>query len=163
MGLSFENEVSVVCKENEDKWLESLPQRIKASHFNTDASVWGRKVEKVNGCYVYILSSQGYGVYDLNDIIFPDSCVGVVSEVRSCQGHDIDFVASFDCYDNKVEGNFSPWEEVSGSYYLDFGDDFPCYDGDDDEEADRLLEEWSDGNNLTCERLVRESIVEMAG
>ena len=67
MGLTFENEVMVVCQDNEDEWLESLPNKVKAAHFNTDASVHGRKEEKVNGCYVYCLSTYGYGVFDLND------------------------------------------------------------------------------------------------
>ena len=159
MGLSFENEVNVICKKNEDKWLESLPKKVRASHFNTDASIWARKEEMVNGCYVYCLSTQGYGVYDLNEFIFPDSCVGVVSEVRSCQSQDIDYVATFECYDNKVEGNFSPYEEVSGDYYLEFGDNYPCYDGDDDEEEDRLIEEWDNNCNKVCEDLVTDAII----
>ena len=98
MGVSFDNNVLVVCEKDEREWFQSLPDRrqwkeIPGSHFDVNCPV--TLMDYTDEGKVLHLSTMGYGVLDLSNHL-PESCVGVISSVYSCQGQDIHYVESFD-------------------------------------------------------------------
>jgi len=86
MGMSFENTLTFRFENETDgkEWVKGLPERLECNHYYGDGPKW----IEVDGCYVEI-TSGGYGVYDLNEMDYPDTLIGCVSNVRSLQGDNI--------------------------------------------------------------------------
>ena len=142
MGLSYENEVTLVCDNNELSWVEKhfplnnedgtrRSHRMRATHYYGDAPVWVSS--DFNGTII-TMSSGGYGVLDLNSLELPSSLIGFISEVWSCQSQDINYVElvmsdelkpysdddeeeddDYECY-----WNSSPYEDEKGHLYYDY-------------------------------------------
>jgi hypothetical protein len=143
MGCSFDNDVLVVCEKDEREWFNTLQgtnhyiKEVPASHFEGETPVWLEQVSE-DGTLIYI-SSKTYGTMDLSEVRLPDSCVGVVSSVYSCQGDDINFVETIHS-ENFGEDVWSPY----GKLDIDFNrsDTMPKETDDEtDEEHDRRMEE----------------------
>ena len=128
MGMSFENTLTLRFENETDgkKWVEGLPERLECNHYYGDGPKW----IEVDGCYVTI-SSNGYGVYDLNQMDYPDTIIGGVSQVRSCQGDDIyfnqiyyDWELKEKLVDDDLYEMFGFWKTDHPSFEKDFEKDY---------------------------------------
>ena len=154
MGVSFDNQVYLVCEKDESKWLESVPKRTPAAHFNTDCPIWCNIETMLNGFFVYLMETSGYGVVDLEKFELPASCVGITSAVTSCQGQNIDFVENIEV---PVYETSSPYEEEKGHLYLEFFDNMPD-PSLDDPTYDEQMESYDDNCRNTVKQLVDEGL-----
>jgi hypothetical protein len=127
MGMSFENTLTLKFENEADgvEWVKTLPERLECAHYYGDGPKW----IEVDGCYVEI-TSEGYGVYDLNEMDYPDTLIGCVSQVRSLQGDDIYYNVLYrgsemrhkDIEDDLYE-MFGYWDTNQQSFEEDFEKD----------------------------------------
>ncbi len=140
MGMSFDNDVILVCDKDEREWFNTLPKRndwnkeLPGSHFDVECPVWLRETTD-DGKVLYV-SSQSYGVIDWKNNL-PPSCVGVVSLVYSYQSQDINYVETIEEHELE-EHNWKPYGKLDIDF--DFDDNLP--EGEEDETDEESDERW---------------------
>ena len=88
MGLSWTHKVTLVCKEIETEWVKRMPKRFPLATTYSDGPV--ELISHVDK--LITITSGGYGIFDLNEISYPDSLVGVVHRISPNQGQEFDIV-----------------------------------------------------------------------
>lgn len=146
MGMSYDHQVTMVVSEDETTYLEQLEDRLPAGHFyNIETPVYG-KSQKGNRI---TFSSGGYGTFELTELPLPNSLIGLVHTISSCQGDEVDMLDMLEKSDFEeewfVESDYSnPFSEywVEDNPQFNLYHETPSYEDlmEDEEELDEELD-----------------------
>jgi hypothetical protein len=170
MGYSFFNRIVIVfAKENVDAvddWLNSLPVEVKTNY----GAIEGLRV-RVTGEPIVILDSEGYGVFDIEDLPWPEEIKVdlLLSASFVDMGRDGKAQVNWCSDDSELKEaswSFDPDSSESAYFDVDGMLSMIAEKGDwdeDDEDADRLQHAWDQAMNEAWKSVYRRKIEELLG